>query len=325
MLTVTVGLEFEPVANVGFDDCSVKRADLSPFVINRLTTLGVVTTALAVVCELPAESSSDAPILNNKDFYKELRLRGYHYNGAFRSVTEARSDGLAGKVKWDLNWVAFMDCLLQIQLLGKDTRSLILPTGIQRLTINTHDHGVLLKEMGDLENQIFDVKMCKDLKLLQCGGIEIVNMQSSVVGRRRPPGVPVLEIYQFISHLPTPKLSTSDGVRVCVQLALENVPVPVIKAVEVDTKQKESILPHFQDALADLPLVTSDLIFLSDKSVDLENIQVENCKLSTQLKCSFVIASEAVADHTFLEAAAPSLSENGFLILRETVEYGYGD
>lgn len=54
---------------------------------------------------LPA---SEYPLMNERDFYKELRLRGYHYSGAFRSVVEARGDGLYGKIKWDLNWISFM-------------------------------------------------------------------------------------------------------------------------------------------------------------------------------------------------------------------------
>lgn len=51
---------------------------------------------------------SEYPLMTERDFYKELRLRGYHYSGAFRSVTQARGDGLYGKVKWDLNWISFM-------------------------------------------------------------------------------------------------------------------------------------------------------------------------------------------------------------------------
>lgn len=82
----------------------------------------------------------EIPVLPSKDFYKELRLRGYHYSGLFRSVVEARSDGLQGKVRWESNWVAFLDCLLQIQILGRDTRSLCLPTGIQKLKINVAEH-----------------------------------------------------------------------------------------------------------------------------------------------------------------------------------------
>lgn len=77
---------------------------------------------------LPPLPPTEFPIMQERDFYKELRLRGYHYSGAFRSVLEARGDGLYGKVRWDLNWISFMDCLLQINILSKDSRSLLLPT-----------------------------------------------------------------------------------------------------------------------------------------------------------------------------------------------------
>lgn len=103
------------------------------FEIVEGATAVVVGTIIEVddplpVSKLPPLPSTDFPLMQERDFYKELRLRGYHYSGAFRSVVEARGDGLYGKVKWDLNWVSFMDCLLQINILAKDSRSLLLPT-----------------------------------------------------------------------------------------------------------------------------------------------------------------------------------------------------
>lgn len=83
---------------------------------------------MAPFTALPPLPATEFPIMQERDFYKELRLRGYHYSGAFRSVMEARGDGLYGKVRWDLNWISFMDCLLQINILSKDSRSLLLPT-----------------------------------------------------------------------------------------------------------------------------------------------------------------------------------------------------
>lgn len=53
-------------------------------------------------------------LLDSKDFYKELRLRGYHYAGIFKSVTEVQADGSVGKIKWLNNWPSFMDCMLQV-------------------------------------------------------------------------------------------------------------------------------------------------------------------------------------------------------------------
>ncbi|CAO1403431.1 unnamed protein product [Diamesa serratosioi] len=269
-----------------------------------------------------ANENSEHPTLNSRDFYKELRLRGYHYNGVFKSVLEARSDGLKGKVRWDMNWVAFMDCLLQIVIIGKDTRSLVLPTGIQKLTIDTTKHSAIVRSMEDLgvTDKVFDVNVSPELNVISSGGVEITNLQANVVGRRRPPGIPVLEYYKFIPHLPSPILSLTDGVRVLVQLVLENVPYLKVKAVEVGNQTVKTILPIFQEALADLPLVTAELTLLSKQSIEIDGIVVENGVLSSKTKCLIVVATGCFNDNAFIVKSASSLEENGFIVFREKSE-----
>jgi fatty acid synthase, animal type len=278
----------------------------------------VRTPEKCTLTDMPPVPESDFPMLETKDFYKELRLRGYHYNGAFRAVEQARGDGVVGKIKWDLNWVAFMDCMLQIQIIGQDSRSLLLPTGIQKMTINPKQHleiaGVLTPEDPVF---LFDVEYNANMNIIRAGGIEIKGLQASPVGRRKPPGFPVLESYKFIPHLPTPPLKRSDAVRVFVQLALENIPILKVKVVEVDTVSAEPILISFQEALGDLPLVTSDLMFLTPQTLELPGIHVEDGKLSTQTNCIFVIGSECLANPEFMGKVASSLSESGFVVSRE--------
>lgn len=47
-----------------------------------------------VELDLPDDNvSADCPALSRKDFYKELRLRGYNYKGLFCSVTESTYTG----------------------------------------------------------------------------------------------------------------------------------------------------------------------------------------------------------------------------------------
>ena len=266
---------------------------------------------------------SGGTTLKTRDFYKELRLRGYHYNGVFRSVVEARSDGLKGKVRWDMNWVAFMDCLLQIQILGKDSRSLILPTGIQRMTIDAIKHMELVKALEDSSviDKVFDVNVSHELSIIRSGGVEIVNLQANVVSRRRPPGIPVLEYYKFVPHFPSPMLSKTDGARVLVQLALENVPTLKVKAVEVGTQLANTILPIIQEALADLPLVTAELTLLSNQSTEIDGIVVENRNLSSKTDCLFVVTSRSLHDKDFIESSVTSLKDNGFFVAREKVGF----
>lgn len=259
----------------------------------------------------------DCPVLPTKDFYKELRLRGYHYNGAFRSVVEARCDGLKGKVRWDNNWVAFLDCLLQIFIVGQDSRNLLLPTGFKKMVIKPKVHQAALCLL-DQENPVLDVQLCRILNKLYCDGVEISGLQANPVSRRKPPGVPVLESYKFIPHLPTPILPNIDVARFCVQLALENCPTHKVKLVELDCyDDREPISPHFSDALGDLPLVTSESNYLTSRTVDLGAVIVEDQNLQSHTNCLFIIKSNCLSDTKFLESVTNKLGVTGFVVSRE--------
>lgn len=354
--------------------------------INEIEKMGPLT-------ELQPLPKTDFPLLQERDFYKELRLRGYHYSGAFRSVIEARGDGLYGKVRWDLNWISFMDCLLQINILSKDTRSLLLPTRwaicfarnlqhfstnlqqfrriyrifekmyrivekmcrigissnlleflpnllnfltlpwkclsnepcplcpttrIQKMRINAKDHMQQTTQL-DPENPYFEVQVCPKLQTLRCGGIEIFGMHTNPVARRKAPGYPVLETYKFLPYFaPTPLLK-SDAVRCVTQLVLENTPMLKVKAIEVDASGTvKPLLPLFELAFGDLPLVTCDLMFLTPQDLQLGKIHVEDGKLSTQSNCLLVITERCFDRHTFVDGATKSLLERGYLVSRES-------
>lgn len=87
--------------------------------------------------------------MQSRDVYKELRLRGYHYTGLFRGIKSASIKGDKGHIIWANNWVAFMDNMLQLQLLGSDTRGLFVPTGVQKLVIDTKVHLNQIRAMDE--------------------------------------------------------------------------------------------------------------------------------------------------------------------------------
>lgn len=287
---------------------------------SSVVTGSIIVMEQTELTTITPPEENDLPVLETKDFYKELRLRGYHYNGLFKSVVQARMDGLQGKVKWNNSWVAFMDCLLQIEIIGRDSRNLLLPIGIQKMKIDPMAHLLLAKKMPDPTNQVFDVHVSKDLNTLRCGGIEICGLHASPVGRRKAPGFPVLESYKFIPHIPTPQMIVSDAIRMCVQLALENVPTLKVKAVEMGAEPSTPIINYFLEALGDLPLVTSELLYLSNQEVDIGSIPKEDGKLSEQTNCLFIIDSNVLEKPDFAEKATESLSENGFIVSRESAD-----
>lgn len=258
----------------------------------------------------------NVPILKTSDFYKELKVRGFHYNGEFRSVIEARADGLAAKIKWNENFVTLMDCLMQMSIISFDFRTLALPVGIDYVRINTKlfEESIQYNEDGYFVNAYVNPK----LQLNFVGGIEIQAFKANAVERRKPPGEPVLERYRFVPYFPKEKYELVDAMRIIVQLELEMSLNLKIKAVEVETQNKDSLLSILQDCLVDLPLITSELILLkndasvTDEGQVVEGINIENSTLSNHKDCTFVISSNV----ELLGQAKEACAKNGLVILR---------
>lgn len=303
------------------------------FEISENTTTIVSGTVRCIkepdeILEFPECANSAQPTLNSREFYKELRLRGYNYAGIFKSVVEARADGTAGKIKWiDNNWAAFMDCLLQVNILALDTRSLCLPTSIRKIRINTEKHLQMVANL-DPENPVFDVKMSKELQTVVCGGIEVTGLLAMSVSRRKPPGHEVLEVYEFVPlNAESVEYSKEDAASILLQIGQENNLQQKIKIIEVFKDNKQSILPLFNQALEDTPLVVAEMLLLSEsKHEDLEqHINVENSSLESHTNCHYIISSEVLGNPEFAAQATTSLNENGFVISREMPSITWND
>jgi len=61
--------------------------------------------------------------------------------------------GLKGKIRWSKNWVTFMDNMLQAWLFVDDTRSLFVPTEIQKLSIDIRQHIIYLQSLDENAEQ----------------------------------------------------------------------------------------------------------------------------------------------------------------------------
>lgn len=263
--------------------------------------------------------SDESNVLDAKDFYKELRLRGYHYTNMFKSVVEVRSDGTSGKIKWAGNWPSFMDCMLQVNILALDSRSLYLPTSIRKIRINTVKHLQAVAEL-DPENSIMEVKMCKDLNIVNCGGIEIEGLVCSSVGRRKPPGTEVLESYEFVPfNCDSIEYPVNDAVSILLQIGLENLMSHKLKIVEVDTNEPEpkTLIQAFDEVIGNVPLITADCTLLRKEKLEIDHVKVEDTELKEQTNCQFIIASKCLKDAEVIAQLQASLAEKGFLVLRE--------
>ena len=80
-------------------------------------------------------------ILNTKDIYKDVKIRGYDYGKHFQKLLSLKTNDfneLYGEVEWDGNWVTFVDSLLQSTIMAQPFRKLIVPVMIKYLRCEPH-------------------------------------------------------------------------------------------------------------------------------------------------------------------------------------------
>ena len=259
----------------------------------------------------------DCTFLSNADFYKELRIRGYDYSGVFRSIKCARVDGQGGKIKWDSNWVAFLSCLLQLQIFNNDSRETLQTRGLRKLIIKPQEHHSIIDAIQN-ESNILEIVYSKNLNILRCGGVEIRGIQTITLNCHKPTHVPVLEAYKFIPYISELLFSKLNIVRICIELAVENVPTEKIVTVEIDSNDdKETLSEYFVQALTGLPLITGEHNYLSSRRLDLENINIQDSALSSFSNINFIVKLKALNDTQFLLSASKQLKDGGFIVSRE--------
>ena len=94
--------------------------------------------------------------LNNQEFYRELKIRGYDYGPKFQGVVESKfldTKKAAGKVRYTntTNFIAFLDATLQLLISVIPIRTLFIPVGLQSLRC---DPVIMLKAIKNIKKNI---------------------------------------------------------------------------------------------------------------------------------------------------------------------------
>lgn len=217
-------------------------------------------------------------------------------------------------MKFQNDWIAFLDSLLQIYTFGQNTRDPILPKSIQIMTLRPQD---ILKKAKENDGFV-NVTFCKELMTIYAAGVEVFNPKMKLVQKVQVEGTSLSEFRRFIPHLPAPELSTTNAARVCVQTFLDSTILSKIKIVEVDSNEDtQEIISNFRKAVDDLPDISGIFIYLSNKKISPAGIHVEAGKLSSLNKINMIIGRRCIRDNVFIMEVQGSLSVGGYIISRE--------
>ncbi|XP_017784912.1 PREDICTED: fatty acid synthase-like [Nicrophorus vespilloides] len=246
----------------------------------------------------PLEKQEDFT-LNEHDIYKEFKLRGYQYKGLFKGVAEYKSS--VAKLKWQSNWVAFMDNMLQVKLIEEDTRNLYVPTGIDYMVMDSDGHKRFTENM---DGNCIEVCVHKELNIIKSEFIEIRGLRVTTIPRKKNNSTPILESYRFIPNQ-SDALTLQEMIRVNVQIVHENIPNLKFSVMELSEElQFEALI---EEVLNDMPLIQGDF--------KTEETQVKSTKL--QDKC-LLITGKRLVGSAKLRDGLQHLTENGFVLSRES-------
>ncbi|KOB74668.1 Uncharacterized protein OBRU01_08713, partial [Operophtera brumata] len=230
----------------------------------------------------------------------------------------------SGNFEWVNNWVTFMDCMLQMKIIGNDTRGLFVPTRIEKLSIDATMHYNAISKMNpDSTRNSFETRVYPDVDVIRAGGVEIRGLHATPITKRIPLGVPVLEKNEFIANFGKNKMKVEDILRFNIQLVLENMQTYKVKTIELaDEEYKnnslEPIIESVGDILGDLPLVQAELLLISEDPIEMpQNVTVENKKLSGESNAVMFIGANLLARPEILTQAAATLRDKCFIISRE--------
>ncbi|XP_042150431.1 fatty acid synthase-like [Ixodes scapularis] len=149
--------------------------------------------------EAPSEPPETVTFdLDAEDIYKELRLRGYEYSGSFKGILKADIQHPYGKLKWEDNWVTFLDTMLQFSSVRNPVRSFNLPARIHSCKVDPAVHAKVVCAVGD---QGLNVVYEKYLNVCRAGGVVMEGLETNVAPRRAMQQEPFLEEYLFVPYM----------------------------------------------------------------------------------------------------------------------------
>ncbi|XP_053996082.1 fatty acid synthase [Hylaeus anthracinus] len=352
------GLDYEQLPVI-FENVSFLRATIMPkegpikFLINIFMGTGEFeiceNQSVAVTGKISVPETTDkillnlpVPVVRNErelldltpgDIYKELRLRGYEYEGIFQGIKSSNNRGGTGKLAWT-NWISFMDTMLQFSILEKDMRALYIPTRLQYAAINPSLH---LEHVNKLNaDEGIPVYSYKSIDVVKSGGIEIRKMKASLAPRRQQSQTsPKYEKATFIPYVnlqplaQDPEKAKQHALTAILQTIYDNTKGIKIKAVEVaENRSADALLaPSVLNILYSEVHVTVDLQVATTTSVEeyssLASHNVKAVKRNVNVEpvgqdLHIVIAYNVMSGKSEkLNNLSRSLKPGGFVLLEE--------
>ncbi|CAH0732088.1 unnamed protein product, partial [Brenthis ino] len=172
----------------------------------------------------------DSTQLCSKDIYELLHTRGYNYTHDFRSIYSSNFSLTEAQIKWQNNWITFIDGMLQLSALSCNHKMICMPEAFSKLTIDVENHFNNISNAD--EQNILIANILKTQGCIKCGGVIIEHIKY----KNLPPlnkNVVSLKTKKFVPHFPTNNSDELTASYIFLQIAAENLNKQFINVVEI--------------------------------------------------------------------------------------------
>lgn len=189
------------------------------------------------LAQLPDVIKTQEFTLDQSDIYKIFVLRGYEYDGHFKTILTANPQFTLGEVQWMNNYVPFLDTLLQFTIYSPDTTHLYLISKMDKITIDPLLHKRIVENIP--EGKGVPVSRYPQLGIIKSGGVEIKGTKSVYAPRKQNQANLLLEKHIFVPYENNrpldsdPNKAKLNALTVFMQIINENLDASRIKAVEI--------------------------------------------------------------------------------------------
>ncbi|XP_061721884.1 fatty acid synthase-like [Cydia pomonella] len=275
------------------------------------------------------EKQEDLPALDSEDIYKELRLRGYNYKGVFRGIKSSDAHGTRGLLKWEGNWISFMDTALQITLVTYP-RDLYLPSRIQRVVIDPAAQREAVAAATGTSGGV-PVKRYPSIDAIVAGGVELTGFSTLLaLLRTNIQAAPTLERHAFVPFngacfdFEDYERSKRHALTAAIQLVIENCGVLQLEVAELALQRPVDalLLPHALRVMDDEPelRVSATLAAGADAlqygaTMDPLRIKLSNRDVGGLDKSHLVLSADVLSRHESVLGALAARC--AFLLLEE--------
>ncbi|XP_043469513.1 fatty acid synthase-like [Leptopilina heterotoma] len=142
------------------------------------------------------KTDKDDQDLSQSEIYTELHMRGFEYSGPFKTIRKSSVNGCNGVLEWQNNWTTFLEGMIQMNILGNDTRNAQVPITIRKVIINLK----LQTEASNMSKEI-PVTVFRALETVIAGGVQMEGIAHELILHETRKNNVITENLQISSHM----------------------------------------------------------------------------------------------------------------------------